>query len=182
MSGKLVRKLNLTMAWNDTRIEQWLGDMARRGLHLVSVGAFGLYTFRQGEPAQVAYRIDYLPQRRRDRHYEQLLADAGWSLAAQSTSWQFWRAAVQEGKRVPELFTDGASRAAKYWRWTAVLLICAVGQLPGMMAIWNAWQSGMELPVRPLLAVLLVASNLFILYGIARLAGRIIALRGKPAL
>lgn len=181
MSGKLVRRLNLTMPWNDGRIEQWLEQMAQRGLHLQSVSTFGLYTFRAGEPAQVAYRIDYTLKHKRDPHYDQLLADAGWSLAADSANWQFWCSPVATGRPAPELFTDGASLAAKYWRWLAVMLLCMLAQVPGTLHTWQAWQAGQELPMRPGLLLFVTVFQLFILYGLIRLAGRIVALRGKAA-
>lgn len=126
-------------SWNDHRIEAWLGQMAAEGWHLESVGAFGPYRFSRGGPAQVAYRIDFWPNQGRDASYEQLFKDAGWELAASTVGWSFWRHPYIDGK-APEIFTDDASKIAKYRRWLAlgvamvplnIAILVAASRLPG---------------------------------------------------
>ena len=176
MNGKLVRKWNLTTVWNDDRIESWLAGMAAQGWHLEKVGWVGLFTFRQGAPARVTYRVDIAPlDGKPDAGYLQLLADAGWRMAARWSTWSVWRS---ERPGAPELFSDGPSRAARYQR---ISMLLGIGVLlhTGIVCLHGAtllhrpdtasnWQQG---------AVLLnVAALLFNLYGYARLRTRLRAL------
>lgn len=113
MTGKLVRKFKMVAVWNDDRLEAWLAGLAAQGLVLQGANSAGIYTFRQGPAEALAYRVDYLaPKVANDPDYRQLLADAGWELAAGYGNCQIW--ATRQGGGNQELFTDGPSRAAKY--------------------------------------------------------------------
>jgi hypothetical protein len=120
-------------AWNDHRIEAWLEQMAAQGWHLESVGAVGPYRFVEGAPAQVAYRIDFWPRKGIDASYEQLFRDAGWELASHAVGWSFWRHPYRNG-RAPEIFTDAASKIAKYQRWLRATVILLLAQLLTLLA------------------------------------------------
>jgi hypothetical protein len=114
VSDKLVLKWNFTGPWNDERIERWLERLAAQGLHLESVGALGRYRFRRGPPGAVTYRIDVaMNGKHPDVDYLQLMTDAGWRMAAEHGNLYYWRTTDAQA---PEIFTDAASRAAKYDR------------------------------------------------------------------
>ncbi len=93
-------------AWDDEREEAWLSQMAAQGFHLVSPNPFGYYTFCQGEPRQVAYRLDYATSKYNTAEYYQLFQDAGWEHVGQMGGWQYWRKPIPSGQEAPEIFTD----------------------------------------------------------------------------
>jgi hypothetical protein len=118
----MVKKSKWFWAWQDDREEAWLGDMSRQGLHLTHPGAFGQYTFEQGEPRELAYRLDFVPNARKTPDYYQLFRDAGWEHVGELGGWQYWRKEILDGKE-PEIFTDNASKIQKYQRLVGYLVI-----------------------------------------------------------
>ncbi len=124
MTGKLVRKFKMVAVWNDERLEAWLAGLAAQGLVLQGANGAGIYTFRQGPAEALVYRVDYLaPKVANDSDYRQLLADAGWALAAGYGNCQIW--ATRQDGGTQELFTDGPSRAAKYRLCRRLMLVGA---------------------------------------------------------
>lgn len=111
-------------AWNDEKEEQWLGEMARSGWHLVSFSLSG-YTFAHGEPGEWVYRTDFqnastLP--RKDLgEYVGLFRDAGWEHVAEYSGWHYFRTRA-DGTHSTEIFTDTESRIAKYRPLMAALV------------------------------------------------------------
>lgn len=108
----------------DEAQEQWLRARASEGLHLTKPAYICGWSFKKGEPADVAYRLDYrnsCPQ-----PYRNLCEEAGWELVGEAFGWHYWRKTVANGK-AEEIFTDNASKIEKYWRLMAVL---ALGVLP----------------------------------------------------
>src|SRR5512137_466287 len=118
----IIRKSKWFWAWQDDREEAWLGEMSRQGLHLRHPGPFGQYTFEQGEPSEFVYRLDFVANARKNPDYYQLFRDAGWEHAGELGGWQYWRKEVRGGK-VPEIFTDNASKIQKYQRLLGYLFI-----------------------------------------------------------
>jgi len=132
MSETLVKKFKCFWSWEDEQEQLWLQEMASQGLHLKERSAFGIYRFIQGQPAEVAYRLDYISNMNwnfvktlePDDNYKQLIIDAGWEHVLASSGWQYWRKPIIAGK-VPEIYTDSRSKRSKYQR----LLV--------MLCIWN---------------------------------------------
>jgi hypothetical protein len=122
MSATLVKKSKWFWAWQDDKEEAWLREMARQGLHLKQLQVFGSYTFVQGEPQEVAYCLDFVTQPKKDESYFQLFKDAGWEHVGEMGGWQYWRKPAQDGK-MPEIFTDPASKVQKYQRLLGFLAI-----------------------------------------------------------
>ncbi|MFZ6731841.1 DUF2812 domain-containing protein [Undibacterium sp. Ji42W] len=132
MSETLIKKFKCFWSWEDENEQQWLQEMAHQGLHLQGRNLFGLYSFVQGVPADVVYRLDYVSDTRwgaanvvePDGSYRQLLTDAGWEHVLAASGWQYWRMAVSNGKQgkqgkqgsQPEIYTDAASKQMKYKR------------------------------------------------------------------
>jgi hypothetical protein len=139
MSGATVVRYKWFWVWEDEEKERWLRAMAARGLHLEAVRAMR-YVFRSGAPQDVAYRLDFRRARAGGDDYYRLFEDAGWELVSACAGWQFWRKPVQGG-REPEIFTDGASRAAMLRRMrtrcTAAMMPSVV--LAGNPALWHVY-------------------------------------------
>ena len=117
-----VRKFKWIWAWEDDKEEAWLREMANQGLHLKSVGIPGIYTFEQGNPRDVAYRLDYPDTSKDYESYLQLFRDAGWEHIGQMSGWQYFCKEVVGGE-APEIFTDEESKAKKYKRVMVFVLM-----------------------------------------------------------
>jgi len=163
-------------AWQDEAEEAWLRKMAQQGWHLAEVGIFGVYSFAAGEPRDSIYRLDFQsPPKKELSNYLQLFRDAGWEHIGSMASWQYFRKPVQDGEEA-EIFTDAASKIAKYRRVIMFLLIT------GFPLLWmvgdrsTAWQG-----VRLSLDVALRAFGFIILviyvFSFVNLARRIRQLR-----
>lgn len=124
MSGATVRKYKWFWHDQDVEQEQWLRAMALQGLHLKSV-SFVTWTFTRGAPADIVYRVDF--NQSVPAAYRQLLEDAGWEHAAEAQCWHYWRTAANGAQ--PELFTDAASKSAKFKRLLGALVMCLVPTL-----------------------------------------------------
>ncbi len=122
MNETITKKSKWFWAWQDDREEAWLGEMSRQGLHLQHAGAFGQYTFEQGEPREYAYRLDFVTESKKKDDYYQIFRDAGWEHVGELMGWQYWRKEILDG-RVPEIFTDHASKIQKYQRLLGFLVV-----------------------------------------------------------
>lgn len=109
-------------AWQDEQEEAWLREMSRQGWHMQSVALPGWYTFQLGAPADYAYRLDFIPSKEKTADYFTLFEDAGWEYLGEMNAWQYFRKAAVNGA-APEIFSDRASKAAKYRRVLGFMLI-----------------------------------------------------------
>jgi len=107
-----VTKLKFFFAHEDEQQEAWLRAMAQQGLHLLKVNPLCVWTFRRGAPADVIYRVDF-PRTSRDPAFAQLMQDAGWSLAATTVGWHYWRTPAVRGQ-APQLFSDAESKRRNF--------------------------------------------------------------------
>jgi hypothetical protein len=102
--------------WQDERLESWLGQMSQQGWHLASAGWPARYTFTRGEPTDLIYRLDWQEASRKEQpNYRQLFADAGWEHISSHAGWQIFRRPAAD-VALPEIYTDFASKVAKYER------------------------------------------------------------------
>jgi hypothetical protein len=130
MQKDTITKFKWFWAWQDEKEEEWLTEMAARGLHLDGFDFPTLYRFRQGKPAECVYRLDYPLVKKKEREsYLQLFADAGWEHVGDMGGWVYFRKQVQPGDPM-EIFTDVESKAQKYYRVILLLII--------LMPIWIA--------------------------------------------
>jgi hypothetical protein len=154
-----IRKFRWFWPWQDENEEAWLESMAETGWHLAAVQLFGKYTFRQGEPGHVAYRLDYMPTRNRTEleGYLQVFQDAGWNYVGEMSNWRYWRKAVQPGETA-EIFTDNESKIRKYRRLLLFLgfiffLLLFLGMnlffntsySTGDKTVWQVFMAGVKL-------------------------------------
>ncbi|KQQ88517.1 DUF2812 domain-containing protein [Massilia sp. Leaf139] len=108
------------LAHQDREQEAWLRAQAGQGLHLAKVSPFGFWTFRRGQAADVVYRVDFSGANS-SGDFQQLMADAGWRLAATTVGWEYWCIPVVNG-REPQIYTDRVSMAKKFQLLLAVLI------------------------------------------------------------
>ncbi|MGK5023245.1 DUF2812 domain-containing protein [Janthinobacterium sp. RB2R34] len=170
--GQMVKKFKWWWAWQDGMHERWLQTQARQGLHLRSTDPLGvLMTFERGEPAEVAYRWDYLAFNT-DPAYTQLFVDAGWERVVDVAGWCCWRKPVINGK-TPEIFTDTASKVRKYRR---NLMIAVLSGLP-LLVVAAMPPARQALLAEPRVGFLMGTCLLMLAYAVGGLARRICQLR-----
>jgi hypothetical protein len=135
-----------------------------------------MYYFTAGEPRQDTYRLDFIVDRKDYQSYLQLFRDAGWEHLGELGGWQYFRTQKQ-GNQVPEIYTDNASKAQKYFRLLAFLLIF----LPIFVIMVNRPTFGEDF-FSEFLAALKFFLSLFLIfyaYAIMRISMRIIQLKKK---
>ncbi|MQA39794.1 DUF2812 domain-containing protein [Rugamonas aquatica] len=173
MSGQLVRKFRWFWDDADHKIENWLQQMAREGLHLSRIRCLRtVFEFKRGEPKDVTYRTDFLLTRP-DPDYLLLFQDAGWEHVDDLLGWHYWRAPTGTG-RPPEIFTDVPSQIRKYQR---LLGLFAVAWTP--LAIIVPLKGKDALLQSQLSLGLLVGTSAVTLYAVARLLLRIRTLKAQ---
>jgi hypothetical protein len=152
-------------AWNDRKEEAWLRGMALQGWHLERIGIFS-YVFRRGDPADIVYRLDFQSSGKFDlREYLGLFRDAGWEHVGRNGAFYYFRTPAGSGGD-PEIFTDKASRIAKYQR----MLLLFVVFFPiffnlSTTALWRHQTGGFWTAVR----VLQGAMTLLFVYALVRI-------------
>jgi hypothetical protein len=172
MSRATVTRFKFFFPDQDVEQEQWLRAMALKGLHLQKLNMLQLWTFARGEPADMVYRVDFNNGSAKP-DYRQLLEDAGWERAACLSGWQYWRTRSVDG-RSPELFTDAASKAAKFKRLMTLLFVCS---LPSVFLFASpSMRHALSSSSWPFLAVIVGAFGLN-LVGMARLVARLVRVR-----
>ena len=118
-----ITRFKFFWADQDEQQETWLRSMAQQGLQLVDVNPLCFWTFRRGAPSDIVYRVNY-SRNCKETDFHQLMRDAGWTLAATTVGWQYWRIPVVSGK-APQIFTDDASRVRKFKQLLGVLVASA---------------------------------------------------------
>lgn len=159
----------------DEQQEQWLRTKAGEGLHLYKPATFCGWTFKNGAPEDVAYRIDY--QSAKSPLYRDLFEDAGWECVGDSFGWHYWRKAVVNGK-AEEIFTDNASKIEKYRR---VLIMLALAIMPLTLVMFGQGPANFFGALSPITRILFSATIVLVfpiyVYGTVRLYKRIRTLR-----
>ena len=122
METQTMRKFKWFWAWQDDKEEAWLTEMAQSGWHLHALAGPLRYEFTAGEPRRDVYRMDYMIDRKDYQNYLQLFRDAGWEHLGEMGGWQYFRKTAREGEQ-PEIYTDNASKAAKYERLLSILVV-----------------------------------------------------------
>ncbi|MDR1089371.1 MAG: DUF2812 domain-containing protein [Coriobacteriales bacterium] len=109
--------------------EAWLSDMSVKGWYFRHRGLLG-YSFFPGAHGRYHYQIDYRDFKTRDDYldYLALLQDAGW-IHVDGTRWSGTQYFTPENRdATKQLFSDNASKAARYRRlsaaWAMILIIC----------------------------------------------------------
>ena len=117
-----LKKFRWFWAWDDEKEEAWLRAMAKEGWHFRQVEFPGRYVFAQGAFRDDVYRLDFFIDSKKKAEYLQLFQDAGWEYAGEYGSCQYFRKAAAPGED-PQIYTDNASKAAKYGRLMVFLVV-----------------------------------------------------------
>lgn len=132
----------LFFAWQTEKEEQWLNEMAAKGMCLVSVG-YCRFEFEDCEPGEYKIRIQLLdapPNRYENRKYIEFVESTGAEHIGSQMRWAFFRKKAAEGEF--ELFSDNESRI-KYISGEIrfVVLMCILNLSMGinnvLIATWN---------------------------------------------
>lgn len=170
--SKTITKFKFFWPHQDAEQEAWLRAMALQGLHLESVNPLCFWTFRRGAPADIVYRVDFSGAANKD-DFKQLMQDAGWTLASQTSGWDYWCIPLING-REPEIFTDGMSKAKKFERALGFL---AASALPAfvMLVITDKELVARELSLPFLIPIVMLYLGYFVFltYTVLRLLLRI---------
>lgn len=172
MAEKTRRRVFRTFfAWQDDREEAWLREMAKKGWHLERPGIFR-QTFVAGAPTDVVYRFDYrIVNPREQAEYLGLFRDSGWEYLGSVSNWHYFRTPAGTGAD-PDIFSDDESRAAKYRRLLAMLLL-----FPPLLVSQMTFIRRLQRPA--LISFLMAAITLFLGYAVLRIGLRIRQLKRK---
>ena len=91
--------------WELGEIENWLSDMAKKGLLLKKISGYYV-TFFKAEPLQLKYRIDMLPC---NQEQIELYNQNGWYFVTKSNEYSVYASLTENN--APELHTDPAEQA-----------------------------------------------------------------------
>lgn len=157
-----IQKFKWFWAWQDEKEEAWLAEMSQQGYHLEKISLPGQYTFRQGEPGNYVYRLDFQALHAKDREsYLQLFADSGWEHLGDMGGWVYFRHVVN-GSEIPEIYSDMESKLGKYQRLIGYLVIF----LPIMIILLPKVSD--TLRYGPFMGILVVLSaGILLLYSLA---------------
>ena len=157
------RVFHLFGAWNDSKEEAWLRRMAKEGWHLEKIGPF-THRFRKGEPADIVYRMDFQVGKFDQKEYFGIFRDAGWEYLGRSGVFYYFRTPAGGGN--PEIFTDKASRIAKYQRILLLMFILLIPLFNTSTNVLARHGSGtFWIIIRAVQAVV----TLFLVYGLVRI-------------
>nr|WP_308605867.1 DUF2812 domain-containing protein [Massilia sp. DJPM01] len=155
----------------------WLRRMAQQGLHLAGVNVLSLWTFKQGAPADVVYRLDCSDNVDEPEQYWGPFAALGWERAADAGGWKYFRQTAVNGK-VPAFPPDQYSKRDNL---RAMLFLLAViggclGLSAWLMVDWDELRTLSGDYLQLALAFGAVAALVYG-YGVYRLVMRIRQLR-----
>lgn len=171
---KTVRRV--IFAWEDDKEERWLEEMSASGWHLTGVAPFTWY-FQKGKPTQLVYRLDYKLTLDKDyEEYKQIFADSGWELVCIMANWHYYRI-LPENDKVPEIYSDNRSRAAKYQRLLAFLIILIPTLIMFIPPSPISNHAEYPEPWKFIIYTIGITIKILFLYGVIRISLRVISLR-----
>ncbi|MBQ7916580.1 MAG: DUF2812 domain-containing protein, partial [Firmicutes bacterium] len=115
--------------WNYEKEEQWLNEMAAKGLCLVSVG-YCRYEFEDCQPGEYTIRLQLLannPTHPEGAKYIQFIEDTGAEHVASWLKWVYFRKKKSDGEF--QLFSDHTSLIQHLTRVLHLLLILGIANL-----------------------------------------------------
>lgn len=125
MSSSLKTVYKVFWAWQEDREAKWLQAMALSGWSLKSARGIR-YTFERSAPQNVVYRLDFKGTFDDDlAGYLELYRDAGWEYVTRFGNWFYFRRPADAAVHT-ELYTDNASRLARYRAQLRVMLLAGL--------------------------------------------------------
>ncbi|MFP4457762.1 MAG: DUF2812 domain-containing protein [Clostridia bacterium] len=120
-------KRKVFFAWNFEQEEQWLNQMSKEGLQLISVG-FCKYVFEKDKNKKYTYKVellDNLPSNPKSQDYIEFLEETGIEHIGSYIRWIYLRKDASKGEI--ELFSDNSSRIKHYKK--VIFLLMAISPL-----------------------------------------------------
>jgi len=132
---KIVRKW--FWVWDFDKEEQWLNDMAAKGLALVDVG-FCRYTFEECLPGEYQIRLELLENQLKhaeSQQYIRFLEETGVEQVGNYFRWVYFRKKTADGAF--DLYSDLESRIKHLKRIIALILPISLANL--CIGLGNSW-------------------------------------------
>lgn len=104
----------LFFAWDFEKEEQWLNEMAAKGLALVSAG-YATYQFEDSAPGEYTVRLELLkelPEHPESQRYIQFVEETGAEYLGKCLRWVYFRRRTDRGAF--DLFSDLDSRSSMW--------------------------------------------------------------------
>ena len=111
--------------FNFEKEEQWLNNMAAKGMHLTSF-LYPRYEFTEGKPGEYIYRIellDELPAHPESRAYLRFMEENGIECVATFMRWVYFRKRAEDGPF--DLYSDNTSKIKHYKRVSGLVAFAA---------------------------------------------------------
>jgi len=163
-------------AWEDEKEERWLEEMSMQGWHLTGTIPYTYY-FQKGESKKMVYRLDYKLTLDKDyQEYRQIFTDAGWELVCVMSNWHYYRI-LPENDKVPEIYSDNRSKAAKYQRLLVLFLILLPTLILFIPPSLVSNHADFPEPWNFIVFSIGLTIKILFLYGVIRISLRVISLR-----
>ena len=163
---KTVKKL--FWAWDFDKEEEWLNEMAAKGLSLVSVG-FCRYDFEETLPGEYGVRIELLENVVTDpesEKYIEFIESTGAEHVGTWLRWVYFRKKKTDGDF--ELFSDIDSKIKHLTRIMNFILVLAVANL--LVGVGNTINGIVNIPEMVFLHVINILLGLWALWGYFKLS------------
>jgi len=125
MSASLKHCVRVFWAWQEDQEAEWLQRMALDGWSLKSIRGVR-YTFERTAAKRMLYRLDFKVVPNEElAEYLQLYQDAGWEYVTRFGNWFYFRRPADTTAQT-ELYTDNASRLARYRSQLRVMILAGL--------------------------------------------------------
>lgn len=156
MNQNVKRLIRMFWLWRESDEIEWLHQMSLDGWHLSNVNGL-IYSLTKGEPKDLLYHWDFIPQSKQDHHdYVETFKDAGWHLVCHHGS-TFYFSSPSDNK-YKDVYTDHQSRSKKY----KMLLLMHIILFPMVMTPLFILSKGLKSDATPFIPILALM-NLIIL-------------------
>lgn len=113
-------------AWNFDKEEQWLNEMAAKGLTLIAIG-FCKYTFEESTPSEYEVRLELLenlPTHAESERYIQFVEETDAEYLGAIFRWVYFRKKKSTGAF--DLYSDCSSRMKHLNRILSLIAVCSI--------------------------------------------------------
>lgn len=149
------------MAWRFEDEENWINEMAAKGINLTEVG-IAKYVFEEGIPGEYQYRVELLenqPTEPESQNYIRFMEEMGAEYVTSINRWVYFR--KKAGDEPFELYSDIDSRIAHLKRVNLLLLFIFIfevwaGAFNLVVGIFNDFTINVMLAFIPLILALCI--------------------------
>ena len=86
---KIKKEFKFFTVFNHEDEQEYLNDMHRHGWKLIKIGGIGMYHFKECDPEDVVYQLDY--NLKKNREYFQMFEDCGWEYLFDFAQYSYFR-------------------------------------------------------------------------------------------